>query len=76
MNQVLAQYVPPAVCAVTYLEEGQTLEAIQQKFVLSARLPWVQFKANSAQEMLEAILAIRPVEPIEVKKSAQEKDEQ
>jgi hypothetical protein len=76
MNQVLAQYVPPAVCAVTYLEEGQTLEAIQQKFVLSARLPWVQFKANSAQEMLETILAIRPVEPIEVKKSAQEKDEQ
>lgn len=71
INQVIAQYSAPAACAATYLDAEESIDQIRKKFLLSAALPWVAFKANNPQEMLEAISRIEPVEPVEVEVNKQ-----
>ncbi len=75
INQVLAQYPLPSAAAVSYLDKGQTIESIRQRYVISAKFPWLAYSAKSQAEMLEVILNLRPVEVPKIETKAESEEE-
>ncbi len=75
VNQALVQHPVPSTFAVTYLNTERNLEAIKSKFFLNWNVNWCAFEANDGASMVNILLAISPVEAIEVKSDEDEESE-
>ncbi len=76
INQTLSQRAVPAVCAVTYLNDETDLEKVRKQFFLSWKIDWQTFASNNAEEMLEILFQLAPVEAIEVEKEEEQAEEE